>query len=76
MGSTGRDWNEKLPLILIAVQGTKTIHGYSVHMVITGKKMQLPEAFWLDLQAPSDLDTVIVNNLKISNLLKEIQSIH
>lgn len=74
--STGRDLDEKLSLILKVIRWTKAVNGYSSHMVMTSRKMKLPEAFWLNTQVPNDLDPVIVSNQLVSDLLQEIQSIY
>lgn len=73
---SGRDWDEKLPIILMAIRGTTAVHGYTPHMVMTGRKMQLPEAFWLNTQLPSDLEPVVVNDAWVQNLLTNLHTVH
>lgn len=60
----------------MAIRGTTAVHGYTPHMVMTGRKIQLPEAFWFDIKTPHSIDPLILNNSWVSNLLMSIQELH
>ena len=74
--SSGKDWDVKLPIILMAIRGTRAVHGYSPHQVMTGRKMVLPENLWLDTSLPTSLETTVVNNEWVRQLVESIEALH
>uniref|UniRef100_K7F1K4 Gypsy retrotransposon integrase-like protein 1 n=1 Tax=Pelodiscus sinensis TaxID=13735 RepID=K7F1K4_PELSI len=52
--SSGKKWDDHLPLILMAVRSTISANGYSPHEALVGRPMRTPELWWIEGGVPPD----------------------
>lgn len=74
--SSGKRWDEHLPLILMAIRSTVSANGYSPHEALLGRPMKTPELWWVQGGVPPDeFRPRMLTDQYIRQLLETISSI-
>ncbi|XP_067386563.1 protein NYNRIN-like [Emydura macquarii macquarii] len=69
VNSSGKNWDQQLPIILMAIRSTIGSHGFTPHEIVTGRKMRTPEVWWVQGGVPPD---EFQNNVKISKWVSQL----
>lgn len=71
----GKDWDSKLPLILMVIRRTPAVYGISPHYIMSGREMRFPEHWWPE-DPPDEMQPRILMDEWFQNLVKSIAIIY
>lgn len=71
----GKDWDQKLPLILMALRSSPASHGYTPFEVVTGRLMNTPPQWWLDTEIPDEWQPRVLTDQWIQQLSEKIAEV-
>lgn len=74
--TSGKNWDVKLPLVLMAIRSTCSVSGFSPREALMGRMMRTPEYWWLEGGVPPDnFEPQVRLDCYIKELLSTISSV-
>ncbi|XP_065254526.1 protein NYNRIN-like [Emys orbicularis] len=71
----GKDWDIKLPLVLMAIRSTIASHGFTPFEAMMGRPMRAPEHWWVGGQPPDEYQPRLKIDAYMTRILHDIINI-